>query len=197
MDRIDAQTATGAIEHRGEQRARARNRCFVTGRTNGDEIGGQFLRLHPHPIGQHFIDARRHFSRASFGECKAQYLLRTDTFSQQQPQHAGGKHLRLASTGRGGQPHAVIGRDCKRLIVLQLEDLAAHRLAPFAALPFFKAHQLIVCGIARRIGVEPGGERLFAQYPFAQRIVQEVFGFRQEILWRNATSLGCLPAAAW
>src|SRR5690606_5162453 len=62
------------------------------------------------------------------------------------------------------------------------------RLSP-ARLPFVEAHELVVVGIARIVGIEPRDEGLAALDPLVDRLSQQSFGLGQETVGRDPRTL--------
>ena len=125
MDRIDPQAAARRVQHLREQGPGMRLRIGIDRRADSLQIGSEVNGIHPHPAGQHRIDPRRHFGGARLGEGEAEDLPRIDTGAQQQAQHPGGQHLRLAGAGRSGKPHAIARIDRQCLVALQGVNCAA------------------------------------------------------------------------
>ena len=130
VDRIDPQSAAGAIEDAGEQRPGSRARFWVAGRAQKRQFARQLRIVHPDPARQYRVDTHCHFSRARLGESEAQDLRRIGTRFEQQPQHTRRQDLRLAGPRAGRKPHAVLRIDREALLVLQFVDGPAHAVSP-------------------------------------------------------------------
>lgn len=108
MNGLDAQAPTRRVENAREERpgpfAKLRRRDLAQRAQVGEQLGLG----HPHPGGEAAIDPLRHLGSARLGEGEAQDRLGRDT-REQQAEHAGGQHLRLAGARRGGQPDMGLG----------------------------------------------------------------------------------------
>ena len=126
VDRIDPQAAAGRIEHTREQGPRPSANVGRRLRPEPRQLLAKFRVVHANPSRQNAVDPHRHLRGACLRESQAQDRRGTDAVLQQQAQHARGQHLRLASAGAGGKPHAFSRIDRVALCVGQRVDLTAH-----------------------------------------------------------------------
>ena len=127
VDRLDTQAAW-CIEHAREQGAGEGHRFGTVIFAQRLQIGGEVGVRTAYPAGQALVDAIGHLGRARLGEGEAEDRRGGDA-AQQQPQHAGGKDMRLARSRRRRQPHLRARIGCAPLLAEQrLEGgQAAHR----------------------------------------------------------------------
>ena len=133
VDRLHADRAAGAVDHRRKERTGAVDQAgALPVEPERVEIEPQLGMVHPHPRREAFVDAVRHFGRPRLGEGDAQHRVGRDAV-EQQPQHARRQHLRLARPRRRAEPHVVrgVGGHC----LPRVQDGEAAGLCHHASLP--------------------------------------------------------------
>ena len=124
VNRIDPEAAARAIEHAGEQRARAGAGIRIGRRADVEQIAFEQRVGKAYPARQYAVHTLRHLGGAGFRKRQAQDVFRLHAGRQQQSQNPRRKHLGLASPRRRGEPDAVRRVDGTRLIVHQGMNLA-------------------------------------------------------------------------
>ncbi len=139
VDRLHPDRAAGTVDHRREQRPRPRHQFrhprIVTEQIEVEaqrlQVEPQLAILHPHPGGEPFVDAMRHFGGARLRKGDAQYRLGRYAV-EHQPQHARRQNLRLAGARRRVEPDMLRGMRGGALSRVERGEAgrSAHSLSP-------------------------------------------------------------------